>query len=106
MDTFLFYRKLFLTSLQDVTLAAACAPPGGGRNNLTPRLVRHFAMLTIPPPSEHSLKHMFMVSIVKVLKILNPKMIHVDNRQQQNRQYEKPVVFRTAYRNNSKFWDR
>ncbi|XP_060586003.1 dynein axonemal heavy chain 6-like [Ruditapes philippinarum] len=57
-----FYDRdvLFWREIQDVTLAAACAPPGGGRNNVTPRFIRHFAMLTIPSPSEHSLKHMFM----------------------------------------------
>ncbi|KAH3860157.1 hypothetical protein DPMN_023048 [Dreissena polymorpha] len=57
-----FYDReaLFWREIHDVTLAAACAPPGGGRNNVTPRLIRHFAMLTIPSPSEHSLKHMFM----------------------------------------------
>ena len=49
---------------QDVTICAACAPPGGGRNPVTPRMVRHFTMLSIPPPSEHSLKHMFTVRII------------------------------------------
>ena len=55
--------KLFWREIQDVTLSAACAPPGGGRNPVTPRLIRHFAMLSIPSPSEHSLKHMFLVCI-------------------------------------------
>lgn len=54
---------IMITLFQDVTLAAACAPPGGGRNNVTPRFIRHFGMLTIPSPSEHSLKHMFMVRL-------------------------------------------
>lgn len=53
--------------LQDVTLSAACAPPGGGRNPVSPRFFRHFAMLSIPPPSEHSLKHMFMVRTLSIL---------------------------------------
>ncbi|XP_059155726.1 dynein axonemal heavy chain 6-like isoform X2 [Physella acuta] len=46
--------------IEDVTLSAACAPPGGGRNLVSPRMFRHFSMLCIPSPSEHSLKHMFM----------------------------------------------
>ena len=54
--------KLFWREIHDVILSAACAPPGGGRNPVTPRLIRHFAMLTIPSPNEHSLKHMFLVS--------------------------------------------
>jgi dynein heavy chain len=55
-------EKLTWKEIQDVTLTAACAPPGGGRNNVSPRFFRHFAMLAIPSPSEHSLKHMFTVS--------------------------------------------
>ncbi|KAK3599709.1 hypothetical protein CHS0354_037182 [Potamilus streckersoni] len=57
-----FYDRdeLFWREIQDVTLAAACAPPGGGRNNVSPRFIRHFSMFAIPPASEHNLKHMFM----------------------------------------------
>uniref|UniRef100_A0A4W3JLB2 Dynein axonemal heavy chain 6 n=1 Tax=Callorhinchus milii TaxID=7868 RepID=A0A4W3JLB2_CALMI len=43
----------------DVTIAAACAPPGGGRNPVTPRFLRHFSMFCLPTPSEHSLKQIF-----------------------------------------------
>ncbi|CAD5112359.1 DgyrCDS1592 [Dimorphilus gyrociliatus] len=52
-------EKLFWKEIHDVTFCAACAPPGGGRNPVTPRFVRHFSMFCIPPPNEHSLKHMF-----------------------------------------------
>ncbi|CAF0752073.1 unnamed protein product [Brachionus calyciflorus] len=47
------------TELKDVTLAAACAPPGGGRNPVSLRLIRHFCMFSIPAPSEYNLKHIF-----------------------------------------------
>eukprot|EP00049_Salpingoeca_infusionum_P016632 m.342064 g.342064 ORF g.342064 m.342064 type:complete len:4133 (+) comp16119_c0_seq2:317-12715(+) len=50
---------LFWKEIQDVTLIAACAPPGGGRNPVTPRLLRHFAMLSLPPPNESALKAIF-----------------------------------------------
>lgn len=60
-------EKLTWKEIQDVTLAAACAPPGGGRNNVSPRFFRHFAMFAIPSPSEHSLKHMFTVSIIIIV---------------------------------------
>uniref|UniRef100_A0A7N8WQ61 Dynein, axonemal, heavy chain 6 n=1 Tax=Mastacembelus armatus TaxID=205130 RepID=A0A7N8WQ61_9TELE len=43
----------------EMTIAAACAPPGGGRNPVTPRFIRHFSMLCLPTPSEQSLKHIF-----------------------------------------------
>ncbi|XP_071788570.1 dynein axonemal heavy chain 6-like isoform X3 [Asterias amurensis] len=53
-------EKLFWKDIQDVTLSAACAPPGGGRNPVTPRLMRHFSMFCVPTASDHSLKHIFM----------------------------------------------
>ncbi|XP_066588945.1 dynein axonemal heavy chain 6 [Prorops nasuta] len=51
--------KLFWVDIQNVVFAAACAPPGGGRNPLTTRFIRHFAMLLIPAPTETSLKAIF-----------------------------------------------
>lgn len=47
-----------------MTVAAACAPPGGGRNPVTPRFIRHFSMLCLPTPSEHSLKQIFKVCYI------------------------------------------
>nr|CAD7588833.1 unnamed protein product [Timema genevievae] len=52
-------EKLFWKDIQDVIITAACAPPGGGRNPLTPRFVRHFAMLLISSPTEITLKVIF-----------------------------------------------
>ncbi|XP_075229380.1 dynein heavy chain at 16F [Lycorma delicatula] len=51
--------KLFWKEINDVVVCAACAPPGGGRNPLTPRFVRHFGMLLIPSPNESTLKVIF-----------------------------------------------
>ncbi|XP_075260085.1 dynein axonemal heavy chain 6-like isoform X4 [Convolutriloba macropyga] len=51
--------KLFWKNYLDMTLCSACAPPGGGRNPVTPRLIRHFAMLAIPAASENTLKTIF-----------------------------------------------
>ncbi|KAF7660832.1 hypothetical protein LDENG_00274280 [Lucifuga dentata] len=52
-------QNFFWKEIQDMTIAAACAPPGGGRNPVTPRFIRHLSMLCLPPPSELSLKHIF-----------------------------------------------
>ena len=54
-------EKLFWKLIQNVTICSACAPPGGGRNPVTPRLLRHFAMFCLPSPSEVSLKAIFTV---------------------------------------------
>jgi len=44
VDQGAFYdrQKLFLKNVADCVFAAACAPPGGGRNDVTKRLTRHF----------------------------------------------------------------
>jgi dynein heavy chain len=52
-------EKLSWKVIQDVEVVAACAPPGGGRNNVTPRLIRHFNVLNIPAAGEISLLKIF-----------------------------------------------
>ncbi len=34
--------------VEGTTMVAACGPPGGGRQEVTPRLLRHFTMLCVP----------------------------------------------------------
>uniref|UniRef100_A0A1I8GGQ9 DHC_N2 domain-containing protein n=1 Tax=Macrostomum lignano TaxID=282301 RepID=A0A1I8GGQ9_9PLAT len=71
-----FYErdKLYWISVQDMLLGAACAPPGGGRNPVTPRLIRHFNMFCLPPPSEYTLKHMFNSIMVRFLVDFPPSI--------------------------------
>ena len=49
-------KKLYWKDIEDTTLVSACAPPGGGRQEVTPRFFRHFNMLNVPPPSDDSMK--------------------------------------------------
>ena len=56
-------EKWFWKDIVDVTLVSACAPPGGGRMPLTPRFVRHFTMLSLPPASDDVLKAMFQAIV-------------------------------------------
>ena len=41
-------NKLFFKNVKDVVCVSACAPPGGGRNEVSPRLIRHFNMVWLP----------------------------------------------------------
>jgi len=53
-------EKLFWKEVKDVVLCAACAPPGGGRNEVTERFIRHFAMFSLPKPDDLALKTIFV----------------------------------------------
>jgi dynein heavy chain len=45
--------------VEDTRFIAACAPPGGGRNAVTPRLFRHFNMIWIPELNHVAMKTIF-----------------------------------------------
>lgn len=55
--------KMFWKNIEKVVLGCGCAPPGGGRNPLTPRFVRHFALLLLSPPSLDTLNAIFSAII-------------------------------------------
>ena len=52
-------EKWFWKEIVDVTLVSACGPPGGGRNPVTPRFMRHFHILCVPPASGDVLRAIF-----------------------------------------------
>ena len=66
MDQGGFYdrQKLFFKQVKDTQVVAACGPPGGGRNEISPRIVRHFLMMTFADLAASSMRHIF-VSICK-----------------------------------------
>mmetsp|Transcript_4972 Transcript_4972/g.18687 ORF Transcript_4972/g.18687 Transcript_4972/m.18687 type:complete len:4187 (-) Transcript_4972:2731-15291(-) len=48
-------KKMFFKHVQDAIFIVACAPAGGGRHELSPRLVRHFHLLNIPSLSNEDM---------------------------------------------------
>lgn len=52
-------EKLYWKDIENLILCAICAPPGGGRNSLTPRFTRHFSMMFIPTTSQHAMETIF-----------------------------------------------
>jgi len=52
-------QKLFWKEVTDVVECCACGPPGGGRNALTPRYVRHHSVMVMPQPSSDAMKRIF-----------------------------------------------
>ena len=60
IDNKVFYdEKKTLKKIKDVIFMAACAPPSGGRNKVTPRLFRHFHMIWMTELSNISMKNIF-----------------------------------------------
>jgi dynein heavy chain len=57
-------KKLLLKYVKDVLFVAACGPPGGGRNPVSPRLFRHFNMVWVPELTPASMRVVF-TSILK-----------------------------------------
>ncbi|GBG29459.1 Dynein heavy chain 1, axonemal [Hondaea fermentalgiana] len=51
--------KLFWKDIEDTMIMVAAAPPGGGRNPVTPRFKRHFNILCMRPASSKTMQHIF-----------------------------------------------
>ena len=48
-------------SIVDVLFCAAMGPPGGGRNNVTPRYLRHFNLVAISDFDDETYSHIYTV---------------------------------------------
>jgi dynein heavy chain, axonemal len=72
-------QKLFFKHVQDLLCLAACAPPGGGRNEVSPRLLRHFHMVWICNLSSESMVRIFSSILGGFVNSTNNKFFGVVN---------------------------
>ena len=70
-------NKLFFKNVQDMVCAAACAPPGGGRNEVSPRLLRHFHMVWLTNLSEKAMSSIFTSILDGFLKHNAPQLLEL-----------------------------
>ena len=60
MHVFFSYRKdTSVLELKDVLMLCAMGPPGGGRNMVTPRFLRHLNVISIETFDEETMKSIF-----------------------------------------------
>ena len=69
-------KKLMFTYITDTQFICACAPPGGGRNAVTPRLFRQFTMLWMPQLSTKSMEKIFVSILDGYLNESHVKDVH------------------------------
>lgn len=70
-------EKLFWKEIENLILCAICAPPGGGRNPLTPRFTRHFSMMFIPTTSKNAMTTIFTSILDGFLGEFPPNIAHL-----------------------------
>ncbi len=55
--------------LQDILFVAAMGPPGGGRNHITPRFLRHFNIISINPFNDETMIRIFSTLMTTYLRV-------------------------------------
>eukprot|EP00002_Diphylleia_rotans_P013196 TRINITY_DN2570_c0_g1_i1.p1 TRINITY_DN2570_c0_g1~~TRINITY_DN2570_c0_g1_i1.p1 ORF type:complete len:3210 (-),score=627.88 TRINITY_DN2570_c0_g1_i1:227-9145(-) len=70
MDSHGWYDRKTNTfhEIADVIFSAAMAPPGGGRNSVTSRYLRHYHVIGITPPDDANLKRIYGSILTRSLK--------------------------------------
>lgn len=58
-------------NIVDTTLVSAMGPPGGGRTFITPRILRHYSLISLTDFEEESLQRIFGTILDWYLKVKN-----------------------------------
>ena len=61
LSYFVYRKDTSALELVDQLLVSAMGPPGGGRNDITPRFLRHFNILSIDSFSTETMRNIFSV---------------------------------------------
>lgn len=70
-------KKLFWKDVENTTIHLCAGPPGGGRNEMTPRLTRHFHVVCMPATSESAMRTIFDSILVGFLGKFKPEVQHI-----------------------------
>lgn len=61
LSYFVYRKDTSALELVDQLLVSAMGPPGGGRNDITPRFLRHFNIISIDSFSTETMRNIFSV---------------------------------------------
>ena len=56
-------------TLTDIQYLAAMGPPGGGRNHITPRFLRHFNIVAMNPFNDETMVRIFTTVMTSYLRV-------------------------------------
>jgi dynein heavy chain len=71
--------KLFFKAVDKTIFAGACAPPGGGRSEITTRLTRVFHMVWLPTLTNESMQTIFSAILGGFLILESPTVASISS---------------------------
>ena len=63
-------KEANLLDIQDIQIWGAMGPPGGSRQEISPRCLRHFHIIAINPFSDSTMTHIFSTILTIHLSVI------------------------------------